>query len=216
MKVTRTTTSKSETSASLDLFEGRKLPSSVKDQIREEVGTYLVEESLLAVSSAKSPVAGESFPGLIKGPYRKKKLEEVGNATADLQLSGETLDEFSFASTKDGIKIGVFGDRAPVADGHNNLSGKSQLPQRRFIPAEDQSYRPAITKEVDRIVADAIAESASFKKSDFKGVETFMELKAVLEARVGTMTRPETKIFIYRNEDLLDLLDSLDLVRLIK
>lgn len=215
MKVVKTTTSKSETSATLDLFEGRDLSPKIQNRIREEVGTYIVEQSLAAVAESKSPVMGESIPALKKGPYREKKAQELGTTRADLQYSGEMLDELDFRPAPDGIKVGVFGERAPAADGHNNLSGKSSLPRRRFIPDEGQEYKSEIKKEVSRIVADVIAEETRFKKSDFAGVETKSELLKVLRSKFGAMSNSELTLTVYRNEDLLDLLISLKLNKLL-
>ena len=216
MKVIRTTATKSETSSTLDLFEGRSLTEDTKNKVREEVGAYLVEQSLVAISEVKSPVAGESIPALAKGPYRKKKLEELGNSSADLQNSGETLDALDWKPTAKGIKIGVFGDRAPVADGHNNFSGKSDLPRRRFLPGEDQNYRAGIQKEVDRIVADAVGEQARFLRGDFMGVGSRSELFQVIESKIGPLSKTEMKLFIYRNEKLFGILDSLNLLRFVE
>lgn len=215
MKIKKNTSNRGETSATIDLFEGRKLPEGVKDRIRDEVGTFLVEESLVALSESKSPLIGESIPALKKGNYRKKKMDELGTNRADIQFSGETLDEFTFTPTKDGIKIGVFGDRAVVADGHNNLSGKSSLPRRRWIPDSEQNYKTAIQKEVNSIIATAISEEIGFKKSEFKGVTTAKELTDVLKSKLGSMTKGELSLVVYRDEDLLDLLTDLDLIKLL-
>lgn len=215
MKVVKTTTSKAETSATIDLFDGRDLSTKIQNRIREEVGTYIVEQSLAAVAESKSPVVGESIPALKKGPYREKKSQELGTTRADLQFSGEMLDSFDFKSAPEGIKVGVFGERAPAADGHNNLSGKSDLPRRRFIPDEGQNYKSDITKEVNRIVADVIAEETRFKKSDFADVTTKSELLAVLRTKFGPMSTSELVLTVYRNEDLLDLLMSLKLNKLL-
>lgn len=215
MKVIKTTATKSETSASIDLFDGRDLTPKVKARIREEVGTYLVENTLADVSESKSPVQGESIPALKKGPYREKKLAELGTSRADIQFTGETLDEFQFKDTKEGIKIGVFGDRAVVADGHNNLSGKSDLTRRRFIPGEGQDYKKPYEKEVDRIIMDVISEETRFKKSDFDDITTKTELVRALRTKFGDMSVSEVTLAVYRNEDLLDLLTDLKLIKLL-
>lgn len=216
MKVTKVTTSKSETSSSLDLFEGVNLSPKGKEQVREEVGTYLVEQTLAGVSESKSVVQGESIPSLSKGPYRKKKLDELGTARADLVFSGEMLDELSFESTKDGIKIGVFGDRAPVLDGHSNLSGKSKLPQRRIIPDEGQSYKRNIQTEVERIISDAVAEESDFTLQDFEDVTTKAELFAVLREKLGELPRAELSLAVFRNENLVRLLRKAKVLKLLE
>lgn len=217
MKTTKATATKSETSVTLDLFEGRRLSAAAKEQVREQVGQYLVEQTLADIASAKSPVAGEgSFPALKKGPYREKKLEELGTAKADQQFSGETLDEFDFKSTSNGIKIGVFGDRAPVFDGHNNLSGKSSLPRRRSLPDEGQKYRPEIEKEINRIIADVAREDLGISREELAGVSTRRGLVSLLRSKFGDLSMTELALAVFRSPELVEMLRRRDLLRLLR
>lgn len=213
MKVIKNTTTKGETSASIDLFEGLDLPKKVRDQVSEEVGQYLVEQTLMDVNDSKSPVEGYgSFPALTSKEYKAKKKLEVGSTKPDLQLSGETLNEFSFKVTSEGIKIGVFGDRAPVADGHNNLSGKSELPLRRFIPGEGENYSSNVQREVERIIADTLAENEVIEAKDLADVNSKGALYDILGDRLGLSSRSEIRLAVFRNQDLLDLLREEDLI----
>lgn len=215
MKVIDKTISDSETSVEIDIFEGRKLPLKVKERIANDVGHYLVEQTLVAMNEKKSPVSGEgSFKALSKG-YKKKKLEEIGSGEANLEFDGVLKDELDFEVTDKGVSIGVFGERAPAADGHNNLSGKSHLPTRRFLPDIGQNYKSEIKKEVERIIADALVEETTLKKSMFKNVETKADLYNKLMDIFGPMSRTELRLSVYRNEELTDLLSELDLLRLL-
>lgn len=175
-----------------------------------------MEQTLLQVADSKSPVQGEGTFKKLSKEYKKKKDEEVGHTDPDLQFSGQMLDQVDYKVTSNGVTVGVFGDRAPAADGHNNLSGKSKLPTRRFIPGEGQNYKANIQKEVDRIISDVIAEQSDFKKSEFKNIGTKTDLYKQLETIFGTMlTRAELRLAVLRNEDLLDLLEELDIVDLL-
>ena len=205
-----------EVSATLDLFEGRKLPADVKERIRDEVGTYLVEQTQIALAERKSPVSGEAIRALTSKSYKEFKKREVGNTNADLEFSGQMKDEIDFRPTAEGIKIGVFGDRAGAADGHNNFSGRSQLPKRRFLPAENQVYKQEIQKTVKQIVTDIVTEEMAFTKDDFKNVTTKKELVQVLSTKMGAMSTSEMVLSVFRNEDLLNLLFKLGLSRLLK
>lgn len=221
MKVIKTTADWSkdgsgETSSSLDLFGGRKLPTAVKDRIRDEVGTYLVEQTQVALSEKKSPVSGETIPALQSKEYKALKKREVGNTSADLEFSGTMKDEITFKPTKDGIKLGVFGERAGAADGHNNFSGQSSLPKRRFLPATGQKFKSEIERTVDQIVADIVSEEMSFKESDFKDVTTKKELIQVLGQKFSNQSSAEIVLNVFRNEELLKLLLKLGLSRLLK
>lgn len=215
MKVISKTTNDSETSVEIDLFEGRALPARVKKRIQQDVGNFLVEQTLVSMNEKKSPVQGEGGFKPLSKLYRKKKLDEVGSGEANLEFDGVMKDELNFHATENGIEIGVYGERAGAADGHNNLSGKSRLPTRRFLPDEGQNYKRGIQQEVDRIVADAIGELINFKKSDFKGIETKRELYDKLADIFGPMSRAELQLSVYRNEELTDLLASLDLLGLL-
>lgn len=215
MKVISKTTDENETSIELDLFEGRALPARVKKRIREEVGQYLVEQTLVAMNEKKSPVQGEGGFKALSPMYKKKKLDEVGSGEANLEFFGIMKDELNFEATDNGIAIGVFGERALAADGHNNLSGKSQLPTRRFLPDEGQNYKKNIQREVDRIIADVVAEEATFKPRDFEGIETKSELYAKLKETFGPLSRAELQIAVFRNEELTNLFKKLDLLGLL-
>lgn len=215
MKIVGKTTTDDETSVEIDLFEGRRLKKAVKARIQEEVGQYLVEQTLINMTEKKSPVQGVgSFKALSK-TYKKRKLEEVGSGEANLEFDGIMKDETDFEPTERGLAIGVFGERAGAADGHNNLSGKSQLPTRQFLPDVGQAYKKPIAKEVDRIIADILAEETTFKKSDFREITTKKELYTKLTEIFGEATRNELQLAVFRNEDLVDILKELNLLELL-
>lgn len=215
MKITNKTINEDETSVEIDLFEGLSLKKATKKRIQEEVGSYLVEQTLVSMAEKKSPVQGApNFKSLSK-EYKKRKLEEVGSGEANLEFDGLMKDETDFEPTENGIAIGVFGERAGAADGHNNLSGKSQLPLRQFIPDVGQSYKKKITQEVQRIIADIVAEENTFSASDFRGINTRKALYEKLAEIFGPMPRSELQLAVFRNEDLTDLLKDLDLLGLL-
>lgn len=154
-----------------------------------------------------SPVEGlGKFPSLVSKEYKKLKKSEVGNTKADLELSGETLNALSFKSTNDGLKLGVFGSRAPIFDGHNNLSGKSELPLRRAVPGEGENYKSSIRKEVDRIIADALSENEFVSPKDLQDINSKGALYDVLGDLLGLTSRSEIRLAVFRNESLLELL----------
>lgn len=215
MRIVDKTTDQSETSVDIDLFEGRSLKKATKSRIREEVGSFLVEQTLASMGEKKSPVAGApGFKALSKN-YKKRKLAEVGSGEANLEFDGLMKDEVDFKPSESGIAIGVFGERAGAADGHNNLSGKSNLPLRQFIPDVGQNYKKGIVVEVERIIADIIAEETTFKKSDFEDITTRAELYSELADIFGVMPKAELQLSVFRNEGLTDMLKELDLLGLL-
>lgn len=216
MKVVSKTTNDSETSVEVDLFEGRKLPTRIKKRIQDEVGNFLVEQTIILGTQSKSPVQGASnFKALTSKEYKLKKQKEVGNTKANLEFSGQMWDEFDYEPTDKGVAVGVYGERAPAADGHNNLSGKSSLPTRRSIPDVGQNYKKDIQKEVERIIADVIAEESTFKRKDFINITTKKALYDRLATIFGPMSRAELNLAVFRSEELTNLMKELDLVGLL-
>lgn len=176
------------------------------------MGEYLLEQILQKVQSKRSPVTGEAFPALSPG-YKVEKAAMGLSPVPDLQQSGDMLDSLDFEITRTGIKIGVFGEAALRADGHNNLSGESSLPERRFLPAEDQGFTAEIEREVSRIVADSVAESADVPFDLLGGIESPSELYDVLIPVFGLGSRSETRLAVLRSPQWYNTLSMLGLLK---
>lgn len=102
------------------------------------------------MSSGKSPVMGQSFAKLDPDYADKYK---GGNRTPNLELEGDMLDSLTFEVRGDEVEVGIFSDKeAPKADGHNNFSGESKLPTRRFIPDSSEEFIPKISSGVEQIL----------------------------------------------------------------
>jgi hypothetical protein len=159
-------------------------------------------------------VTGEKFQPLSK-EYKKKKQEEGLEGVPNLEESGDMLDSLDFKVTRDGIEIGIFGKDAPKADGHNNLSGDSILPERRFIPAIGEGFTTSIEKEVDRIIADAMAEESKPSKQELDSIETKSGLYNYLSEVFGLTSRSELRLVVLRSDAWLDALSDADLLDLL-
>ncbi len=216
MKVTKTEASDSETSSVIDLFSDLgKVDSSTKKEIQDQVGEFLVEQVLLTVADAKSPVQGEKWSPLSKD-YKTLKVDEGGVGIANMEKDGDMLNSLTFETTKDGIKLGFFDDQAPKADGHLKFSGKDgTAPKRRFLPGEGQKFKGEIQDEVDRIVADVLASNTDFDKEMFSDVNTKSELYAVLRASLPDLTKSEITEAAMRSSRLRKILTDLDLIDLL-
>lgn len=148
----------SETSTTLEI--------DAPDSVKEEIGEYLVEQILAATAESKSPVAGYGkFPSLSK-EYKKFKEESGRSGVPNLDFEGDMLSALDYEITDDGLKIGVFGDQAPKADGHNNLSGASSLPLRRFLPDIGESFKKDIDAEIEAILSERKVEEATSDVGD--------------------------------------------------
>lgn len=202
--------SKTTTTIELDV----DAPPKVLEKIRQDVGDYLVESVLSEVAEGRSPVSGESFPALNR-EYKKIKVAQGGQPIPNLELSGGMLSSLEYRGSGNKIEIGVWGDEAGKFDGHNNFSGDSALPKRRALPAEGQHFKASIEAEVEKIVADNLAEAIDIKKSDLEDVSTKQELYDLLGEQFESMTRIEIRAAVLRSAELTELLDDMDLLDLL-
>lgn len=210
MKVTETTATDNQTTTKINL-ELDGLSKDDAEQVKTEIGQYLVEQVLLSVGEAKSPVSGESWPGLSK-TYKAKKVADGSAPIANMELTGDMLNALEARPTEDGVEIGFFDkSQAPKADGHLKFSGlENNTPQRRFLPGEGQNFKKDIDVEVSRMIADV--QSENVKPEDFKGVESSADLYTVLEEIFPDLSKNEIRLAAARNSSLMDILEELDLV----
>lgn len=128
------------------------VPRDQRSAAKEAVGNFILDEILTRLADGTSPVTGRGFKQLDKAYADKMK---DGDRTPNLELDGDLKDALNFKNSQKGIIVGIMSaDQRPKADGHNNLSGDSKLPQRRFIPADDQSFTSSIMKEIPNIIAE--------------------------------------------------------------
>lgn len=214
MKIAKIKATKTELSSTIDLSEELKgLSKQDRLSALDEIGEFLVEQTLVNAAESESIVKGEKIPALSSKPYKLKKRDEVGNTRANLELTGEMLDSVDYKASGNSVTIGVYGEAALRADGHNNFSGKSSLPKRRIFPSEGQEYKPSIQKEISKIISDY--KSTNAKSKQFEDVSTKTELYSVLKDLTGLTARSEIKLAVLRNTDLLDILEDMDLVDLL-
>lgn len=145
-------------------IDKEKLPDSVVREAMADIKDYVLEQILIDVANAKSPVTGERFEKL-NTEYAKQKKKEGGRGIANLMLTGDMLDAVRIKSAGDSkLLLYVSADQSDKADGHNNHSGEStKLPTRRFIPLEDDgdSFRPGIERGIKDIIEQKIEGIAS-------------------------------------------------------
>lgn len=143
-----------------DPFEltGLERPTNKSDVKRalNEIADYVRTEVLQYVGDGSSPVSGGAWKKTLSPEYKKIKEKISSAGFANLELTGDMLDALECVVTKDGeLSLQIVGSEAPKADGHNNFSGKSELPAREFIPNEKKSQtfkRPILQgmKEIAR------------------------------------------------------------------
>lgn len=216
MKVVGNIIADKELSALIDLKEELKgVPKSKQKELLDDIGELLVEQTLKYVSETKSPVDGYgSFQALSKD-YKDKKKEETGSTKPNLDLHGNMIDSVDFKIEDGRIRLGVFGSEAPKADGHNNLSGDSKIPTRRFIPGKGEDFKSEIKALVEDTVRFYKADTAKISDKDLKDVQTKDDLYLLLSDKLGSYTRKELKEAVLSTIDIYDMLDDYDLTRLL-
>ena len=216
MKTVKTEVTRSKTTSTLDLSEELQgLTKRQREEALTEVGELLVEQTLSRVASERSPLEGYGKFQALSKEYGKKKLEETGSKAANLDLSGEMLSSLEFDLVgKDRIEIGIYGSDAPKADGHNNLSGDSSLPLRRFLPGEEDEYDKSIQAMVRETIAQYKGDNLTINAEVLDDISTSGELYSELEAIFGEMSRAELKRLVLGSE-LRSLLDEYDLLSLL-
>lgn len=126
------------------------------------MGEYLVKQIKRDASKGLSSVTGGRWLGLTKD-YKKEKKSKGGSGKADMKLLGDMLNSLTFKQRADGIEVGIFNSKqATKADGHNNHSGHSSLPPRKFIPSNEleETFRTGINKAIATIVGEPNASES--------------------------------------------------------
>ena len=125
-----------------------------KAEAKKEVGDLIVNEILRYVQDGTSPVSG--YGGFTELSTEYAKQQKGGNKKPNLELNGDLLDALEFKTGRgDQIEFGIFkSSQVPKADGHNNFSGDSNLPLRRFIPDENESLKRDIESKIKTIIND--------------------------------------------------------------
>lgn len=142
-----------------DPFEltGVDAPKKARDKARamKEVAEFVQTEVLQYCAQSKSPVSGGGWKKSLSKEYKDRKLAAGGSSVADMELSGKMLDALEVAVKRgDKLSLQITGNQAPKADGHNNHSGDSHLPERLFIPKEGQSFKRDIVSGIKRILEE--------------------------------------------------------------
>ena len=127
-------------------------PKKGKTKAAQEIAQYIRESILSDVGEARSPITGQKFTKLNKD-YAKHKSGEGGTPIANLELEGKMLDALKVRASRGKITVEISGKQGDKADGHNNHSGQSNLPTRRFIPLEGKdTFRSGIQKGMKDII----------------------------------------------------------------
>lgn len=144
----------------------KELSAGKREEVMSRVADYVKESVLVDVAESRSPVTGRRFKGLSTkgkdGGYKARKVALGGDPTPNLRLRGAMLDSLVVDQGASRLTLTVGADQQDKADGHNNFSGKSKLPERKFIPdaSNDEGFRPSIRDGIAAIIDAAIEEES--------------------------------------------------------
>lgn len=129
--------------------------SRIKDRVAEFVETQVVEKA----RSGVSPVSGHGRYKKLNKKYAQQ--QKGGNRTADLTLTKKMLNSVEVTNPRGNtLRLTVSEEENAKADGHNNFSGASELPNRSFIPnaKKDETLKRDIRAGIKRIVKEEMEE----------------------------------------------------------
>lgn len=138
-----------------DPFEAaaREKPKNGVRQVKQEIADFVLEKILDYVGSGKSPVSGGQWKRSLSKDYKKEKSKYSSALFANMELEGDMLDNLEVVVNRAGnIEVRQTGKQADKADGHNNHSGRSNLPAREYIPKDDQTFKQPIINGIKAII----------------------------------------------------------------
>ena len=130
---------------------------------KEEV---LIQIADLITETIKERAAGQLSTVSRRGKWKSlstayAKSKKGGDKTANLTLTGDMLGSLNtHQRSGNTLRTTVGEDEQEKADGHNNFSGKSSLPLRRFVPdGEDgETWNKNLIEAMRNIIRQAKEE----------------------------------------------------------
>lgn len=192
IRVTGTTVNSNEISSNILIEFPEGMSASSKNIVKDQAGELIIDHILSSVGNARSPISGADWPPLSKD-YRDQKRDDGRGTKANLELNGDMLDALAFTRTAEGLRVGIVGGEAPKADGHNNFSGRSEIPTRKFLPEEGETFKGTIEMQIEALVSDQLVTSVGVTRSDIRGITTKRELNSFLRASFVGLTLRQAK-----------------------
>lgn len=216
MKTIKAEASASRTGSVLDLSEELAgLTKAQKKELLDQVGELLVDQTLQSLADQRSPLSGYGKFKKLSDHYAEFKKEVTGSTDANLDLHGDMIRDLDFRILNENqIQIAVYGDSAAKADGHNNISGDSSLPLRRFLPDEGESYNNTIKALVKELVTSYRADNLDASSKELKEVTSSAELYAILKKSFPSSTKSQIRESVMGSE-FAEKLDRFDLLGLL-
>lgn len=157
------------------------IPLSDRNDAKDDVGDFLINEVIRHLERGKSPVQGETFKKLTK-EYADN--EKQGNRTPNLNLEGDLREATDYKRISGGIEYGTYGSKeADKADGHNQLSGKAKswaskkdFPKRRYIADKKQVLKRSISSGIEKILDSYRVDEQELEIEEIEASEQVTEI----------------------------------------
>ena len=131
------------------------LPKDKRAEALDDISNFVLESVLQHVGESTSPVSGRygKFQALSKA-WKAKKEEEGGTPIPNLEFTGSMLSALECNIKGGKLVLRIKGSESDKADGHNNHSGESKIPTRRFIPLESdgETFKKEIINGIKTII----------------------------------------------------------------
>jgi hypothetical protein len=127
-----------------------------KEALLEKIADLVTETVKERAVTGLSTVSGRGKWAKLSKDYAASR--KGGNRTANLTLEGDMLGSFGTTKLSGNIlRTSLPDDEQGKADGHNNFSGASQLPERRFVPdaQEGETWNRALIQAMAKMIRDA-------------------------------------------------------------
>lgn len=129
-------------------------PKGAVRAAKEDIANFVKEQVLSYIGQGESPVEDGEWKKKLSPEYAKKKKAVSSSVFANMELTGDMLDALDVVSKRGtSLSLQITGKKQIAkADGHNNFSGKSDLPERDFIPKSGKTFKEDIIAGIRDII----------------------------------------------------------------
>lgn len=156
-----------------------RIPSSIRGEVLNEIGNYIITSILDDVGGGLSPVTGKRFKSLDQ-EYADE--EKGGDKLPNLELEGDMLGALNYRIDGNEIIYGITDeDQAAKAYGHNTgMKGhkflENKVPVRKFIPNPDEQLRLEIRNGINNLLD-------GYRMPEVEETEEEIQASSVIERR---------------------------------
>lgn len=125
------------------------------------------------------------------------------------------LNALNFVVKGDEIEIGVYGKGdAGKADGHNNFSGDSNIPNRPFLPDKGELFTKTINDLVGKVVKSYRDNNIDISKKELDSVKSKKDLYALLKEKFNGESNAQIRKSV-ANSNVIETLSDAELLGLL-